>query len=41
MTAKSLVSFDISASRRSLPEALIDRDGLMNGAERKQKFSQS
>lgn len=28
MTAKSLVSFDISASRRSLPEALIDKDGI-------------
>lgn len=28
MREKSLVSFDISASRRSLPEAFIDKDGI-------------
>ncbi len=28
MTVKSLVSFDISASMRSLPEVLIDKDGI-------------
>ena len=32
MSSKSLVSFDISASRRSLPEALIDRDGIIQSA---------
>ncbi len=33
MSSKSLVSFDISASRRSLPEALIDRDGIIKAAK--------
>ena len=32
MSSKSLVSFDISAPRRSLPEALIDRDGIIQSA---------